>query len=64
MYKVFTRAWWRDNPKWPNGLEPHAGPKRTICYASTEREAREICQDYNDMHDPGPYSYKAEYENA
>ena len=44
MYKVFTRAWWRDNPKWPNGLEPHAGPKRTICYASTEREARAICQ--------------------
>ena len=26
-YICFKRDWWRDNPKYPNGLEPYAGAK-------------------------------------
>lgn len=63
MYNVFVRSWWRDNPSWPNGLEPHAGEKKYIeRFLESEDEAQEICQSYNDMHDAGRYSIKAEYE--
>jgi hypothetical protein len=27
-YNVFTRTWWRNNPAYPNGLEPSPGRKR------------------------------------
>jgi hypothetical protein len=30
MYKTFIRTWWRPNKDWPDGLEPHAGKKRTV----------------------------------
>lgn len=63
MYSVFVRSWWRDNPDWPNGLEPHAGKKKYIeRFLESEEEAQEICQAYNQMHDAGRYSIKAEYE--
>lgn len=61
-YRIFTRTWWRNNPTWPNGLEPHPGRKTTLGYASTETEAREMCRQYNDTHNPGRLSRKAEYE--
>ena len=61
-YKIFTRTWWKVNHQWPNGLEPHAGRKYTIDHASTEEEARKICREYNDTHNPGKLSRKAEYE--
>jgi hypothetical protein len=51
-----------NNPSWPNGLEPGAGPKTTIAKVRTEEEAQERCQEYNDSHDPGRLSRKAEYE--
>ena len=63
MYKVFVRDWWRNNPAWPNGLEPSAGRKTTIKKnVKTEAEARAICKQYNATHAPGRLSRKAEYE--
>ena len=65
MYKVFTRTWWRRNPSWPGGREPGAGRKYTIVKnVQTEEEARQICKQYNDTHDPGFLSRKAEYERT
>jgi hypothetical protein len=62
-YKVFTRTWWRNNPNYPNGLEPCAGRKTTLVKrVETEEEARAICKRYNDSHNPGRLSRKAEYE--
>ena len=63
MYRVFTRTWWRDNPAWPQGLEPCAGAKRTLRRnVKTQEEARAICQTWNATHKPGRLSRKAEYE--
>ena len=59
-YRVFTRTWWKDNPSWPGGLEPHLGRKTTLAQVGTLREAQEIAKEYNDAHDPGRYSRKAE----
>jgi hypothetical protein len=62
-FKVFTRTWWKNNPNYPNGLEPCAGRKAVIAKrVATEKEARAICKRYNDSHDPGRLSRKAEYE--
>ena len=63
MYRTFTRTWWRENPKWPNGLEPHASKKqyRGLPYR-TENEAREACREFNKRNKPGRYSLKMEYE--
>lgn len=62
-YRVFVRNWWKNNPAWPNGLEPHAGRKTTIRRrVETEEEARRVCQEYNASHKPGRFSRKAEYE--
>ena len=63
-YTIFTRTWWRNNPKWPEGLEPHAGRRTTIAKARTESEARGICKVWNDAHKPGRLSRKAEYTSA
>lgn len=62
-FAVFTRAWWKENPAWPNGLEPHAGPRRYLATGIvTEETARRMCREYNETHDPGRLSVKAEYE--
>lgn len=63
-YKVFTRTWWKLNSKWPDGREPHAGRKHVIGHALSEEGAREWCKRYNDMHEPGRLSKKAEYEEV
>lgn len=63
MYRVFTRTWWRNNPNWPQGLEPCAGAKRTLRRnVKTQEEARAICAAWNAAHKPGRLSRKAEYE--
>ena len=64
-YSVFTRTWWKENPSWPNGLEPQPGTRhyRGHPQSVTEEEAREYCQEWNDTHDPGRLSLKAEYES-
>ncbi len=62
-YKVFTRTWWKRNPKYPDGRELYVGWKTTIRkLVGTEKEARSICQQYSASHEPGPMSRKAEYE--
>ena len=62
-YKVFIRNWWKRNPDYPGGREPHAGRKHTLHKRiATEAEAREICKVYNANHEPGFLSRKAEYE--
>jgi hypothetical protein len=62
-YSVFTRTWWKENPSWPNGLEPEAGEKTYLEEGlNTEAEARAIAKEYNATHDPGRLSEKAEFE--
>jgi len=62
MFRIFTRTWWKENPEWPNGLEPQAGRKHTIGKARSEEDARAIARQYNRTHKPGKLSRKAEYE--
>ena len=64
LYNVFTRTWWRQNAAWPNGLEPHMGPKRVIGRRLTLAEARRVAYEYNRTHEPGRYSRKAEIEEV
>ena len=62
-YAVFHRTWWRPNPSWPDGREPGAGERHYLHHGvETEAEARAICREWNETHDPGPLSDKAEYE--
>lgn len=63
-YRVFTRNWWKRNPEWPGGREPHAGRKTTLRHVQTEEDARRACQEYNEANDPGFLSRKAEYEHV
>ncbi len=60
-FRVFIRTWWRNNPTYPDGLEPCAGKRRTIATSCTEKEARLICKNWNNLHKPGRLSRKAEY---
>jgi len=62
MYRVFTRTWWKKNPNWPVGREPSPGRKYTLATVGSEQEAREMCKEYNETHNPGFLSRKAEYE--
>ncbi len=63
-YRVFTRTWWKNNPDWPNGLEPCASGRKTTIQkrVATYDEARSICQVWNANHEPGRLSRKAEFE--
>ena len=63
QFHIFTRNWWKNNPSWPNGLEPHAGRKTTLGYADTQDEARAMCKEYNSTNKPGRLSKKAEFES-
>ncbi len=63
MFRTFIRTWWKENPAWHNGLEPHAGPKNyTGDEYEDEDEARKASKAYNTTHDPGRYSEKMEFE--
>jgi hypothetical protein len=61
-YRVFHRTWWKDNPSWPNGLEPHLGNKALIGFAGNQDQARAMCKAWNAEHDAGRFSDKAEFE--
>jgi hypothetical protein len=62
-YYVFVRNWWRENPDWPNGLEPcGSGRRHTLAKGCTAEEARAIAQEYNRTHKPGRLSRKAEWD--
>lgn len=62
MYQVYVSNWWKENPGWPNGLEPDGTDKHTLKRVSTEAEAQAICTEYNATHEPGRLSRKAEYQ--
>lgn len=66
MYKVFVRNWWKPNPSWPNGLEPDTrARKHTLATnIATEAEAQAIAREYNQTHDAGRLSRKAEYDET
>jgi hypothetical protein len=64
MFYVFSRTWWRYNPDWPGGLEPHKGRKTWLNGRrpfTTEAAARSFCVKWNKTHKPGKWSRKAEY---
>ena len=63
-YNVFHRTWWIENPSWPNGREPGAGKKHYLAHDVSYAIARAMCTEWNDEHDPGPLSDKAEFEEA
>jgi len=66
-FEIRVRNWWKKNPDWPDGREPCATPWNKawlLCTASTEEEARAICQDWNATHKPGKLSRKAEYSEV
>lgn len=61
-YTVFHRTWWKRNPDWPDGREPGVGKRYFIAKVWNEEEARQLCREWNQSHDPGLLSDKAEYE--
>ncbi len=61
-YTIFTRTWWIKNKDYPGGLEPGPGRKTIIRRGvETEEQARAFYQEWNETHDPGKLSRKAEY---
>lgn len=66
MFNVFVRNWWKENPSWPNGLEPEPRAKKTYLFRGleTEEEARIHAKAYNATHKPGRLSRKAEFEET
>ena len=67
LYDVFVRDWWRPAGKgdagWPGGRVPCPGERTYLAESVTWTEARAMCAEYNDSHDPGPMSRKAEFES-
>jgi hypothetical protein len=63
-YNVFSRTWWRNNPAWPDGLEPSPGKRRYMARGVSHERARQLCDQYNQTHKPGRLSRKAEFESA
>lgn len=62
IYTVFVRNWWKVNKNWPGGLEPDPRARKTVLRRNlTEEEARQACKEYNNSHNPGKLSRKAEY---
>jgi hypothetical protein len=61
-YTVFHRTWWKQNLSRPDGREPGAGERHFIAKVRTEEQARQLCREWNQSHDPGFLSDKAEYE--
>lgn len=47
-YRIFKRTWWRENPSWPNGLEPGPGKRHYVRdYYDTEAKCQLVCQRLN-----------------
>jgi hypothetical protein len=64
VFRTFTRTWWRNNPAYPDGLEPCAGKKHYVSRHKNEEDARHQCMEYNRTHKPGRLSRKMEYEEV
>lgn len=58
-YRVYTRTWYQYNEI--GQLVPGVGRSTTIARRCTYAEARQIAQEYNRTHNPGPRSRKAEF---
>jgi hypothetical protein len=65
MYDVFIRTWWKYEYKNGNQVKvPHVGRKSFIARRVLLERARQLCEDYNNSHNPGPLSRKAEFESV
>ena len=60
LYDVFVRDWWKLDEL--GRQVPGPGPKEYLAHGVSYAEAREMCRKYNDSHEPGPLSRKAEFE--
>lgn len=59
-YTVFVRDWWHYDAR--GKLQPcGATDPETLATGLTWAEARAMCDEYNESHDPGPLSRKAEF---
>lgn len=65
-YDVFVRDWWRyeDTKYTGRRIVPGPGEKTYIAYGLTLAEARRACKEYNNTHEPGELSRKAEFEES
>ena len=65
-FEVRIRNWWKRNPSWPGGREPAGlgnwNKSRKLGTFESEDEARDCCREYNNSHDPGFLSRKAEFK--
>ena len=60
MYNVFVRTWW----KIENGKQVfHPGRKTFLAKKVSWETARLICKEYNETHNPGKLSRKAEFQS-
>lgn len=64
MYSIFTRTWWKENPGYPDGLEPCIGRKTHIRSVDTEEEARKFCNKHNDNRPHSWLRLSRKYEYA
>jgi len=75
LYDVFIRSWWvYDDVKEYNyktggfklvkKIVPGPGEKKYTHYGLTRAEALTMCKEYNDTHEPGELSIKAEFEES
>jgi hypothetical protein len=60
-YCAFVRSWWSSDGR--GGLIPCAGRKTYIKKYITRSEAKSICEVWNNNHNPGKYSRKAEFDS-
>ena len=65
MYNVFVRTFWKwqYNQYGQKTKTPHLGRKSYLARNISEDIARRICKEYNESHNPGELSRKAEYES-
>jgi len=62
MIKVFVRDWWKKDAQ--GNVVPAPGARETkLCHVDTADEARAECKAYNDSHEPGWRSRKAEFRD-
>lgn len=65
MFTIFVRNWYKRQYNHFTGsfeIVPHPQARRSIIDTSpTEEGARKLCRQYNETHEPGPLSRKAEY---
>ena len=61
-YNVFVRNFW----KIENGVrKPDPSARKTyLAERITEEDARQICKEFNESHNPGIKSRKAEYQDV